>query len=297
MANCYYSWIADVKQTPYGTLSQWVPCGKCEACRRKKRRLWASRCSAEAHTSDVTLFVTLTYKQTDNIERYEYVQKFFKRLRKKGYKFSYFGCTEYGDSFGRLHHHILFFLRETFFLDWPSACNVVRSDFESCWPHGFVQVLIANIKTINYCTGYVDKKLLDENRRAHNFMSLKNPIGYDYAKKGLDFLRANGYDVFDGQKVAIARCFKERFDIKKSVRELYNEQEERDVYIDAFEQRTGKSYQRHVDELACVDKSLQFRREAQRRAKGCRVSQIMRKHGQLSRVCEDGSSANEEGGC
>lgn len=294
MKNCFNSWLAQVKDTPYGTLFEWVPCGRCEFCRRKKRRQWAARCMAEAKTSDITLFSTLTYSETDNIERYDYVQKFFKKLRKRGYKFRYFGCTEFGDTFGRLHHHILLFFRDSVWSCWPDVANDVKADIQACWTHGHVQTVVANIKTINYCVGYVDKKLLDENRRAHNFMSLRDPIGTDYVKIGLDFLKSKGYDIFDGQKVSIARCFKERYQIKKTVREKYEEQERRYKQIESFEQERGRSYDGYIDELARVDKSLQFRREAQRRAKGCAVSKVLRRAGQLSLLSKNSPSGIEE---
>lgn len=279
---CLNKWIARVDQTPYGAIPRFVPCGTCDACLKAKRREWAYRCYAEAKVSDLTLFVTLTYAKTDNVERYEYLQKYYKKLRKAGLNFRYFGCTEYGDMFGRLHHHLLIFVSDFGMRTWKE----VRPDFVDLlskkWPHGHVEVLIASEATINYTVGYIEKKLLDKERRVHNFMSLRNPIGFDYAKIGLDFLKSNRYDVFKGQKYAIPRAFKKRFDIKITDRELYDEQQKRYQRDLEVEQKTGKSYIDIDFEQTRSNQEVQRRNEARRRAKGCSVRKILRKYGQLS---------------
>ena len=197
--SCKNMWIATVDQTPYGAIPRYVPCGKCDECLKAKRREWAYRCYAESKTSDITLFVTLTYAETDNIERYEYLQKYYKKLRKAGLKFRYFGCTEYGDTFGRLHHHILFFLNDDSKLSWPELKKKISDVLQAKWPYGHVMTLLSSEATINYTVGYIEKKLLEKENRVHNFMSLREPIGLDYAKIGLDFLKQNRYDVFNGQ--------------------------------------------------------------------------------------------------
>lgn len=232
--------------------------------------------------SDITLFVTLTYAETDNIERYEYLQKYYKKLRKAGLKFRYFGCTEYGDTFGRLHHHILFFLTDDSKLSWPELQKKIGDVLQKKWPYGHVMVLLSSEATINYTVGYIEKKLLEKERRVHNFMSLRDPIGLDYAKIGLDFLKQNRYDVFNGQKYAVPRAFQKRFKLKKTQQELYNEQQERYKQDAEAEQRTGKNYCQLDREQTLVNQEIQRRNEARRRSKGHSVCKILRVARQLS---------------
>ena len=232
--------------------------------------------------SDITLFVTLTYAETDNIERYEYLQKYYKRLRKAGLQFRYFGCTEYGDTFGRLHHHILFFLTDDSKLSWPELKNKISDVLQKKWPYGHVMVLLSSEATINYTVGYIEKKLLEKEKRVHNFMSLREPIGLDYAKIGLDFLKQNHYDVFNGQKYAVPRAFQKRFSLEKTKQELYNEQQERYRKDAELEQRTGKTHCQVDREQVLVDKEVQRRNEARRRAKGHSIRKILRFSGEFS---------------
>ena len=278
---CKNMWIATVDQTPYGPIPRYVPCGKCEECLKAKRREWAYRCYAESKMSDITLFVTLTYADTDNIERYEYLQKYYKKLRKAGLKFRYFGCTEYGDTFGRLHHHILFFLTDDSKLSWPELKTKISDVLQKKWPYGHVMTLLSSEATINYTVGYIEKKLLEKEKRVHNFMSLRDPIGLDYAKKGLDFLRQNRYDVFNGQKYAVPRAFQKRLKLEKTKQELYNEQQERYKQDAELEQRTGKTNCQIDREQILVDKEIQRRNEARRRAQGHSVRKILRFSRQL----------------
>lgn len=292
---CKNMWIARMDQTPYGPIPRYVPCGRCDDCIRSKRREWAYRCSAESRRATLTIFLTLTYEQTDNVERYEYVQKFFKKLRKRGRIFRYFGCTEFGDTFGRLHHHILLFFSDKFVDTWLDLRPQLVKQIQDCWQHGFVHVLLANVKTINYVTGYIDKKLLDKERRVHNFMSLRDPIGWSYAKIGLDFLRSNGYDVFDGQKVSIPRAFKKRAEIQQTTRDVYERFKEEERVRLETEQRRGKtSWDIDYEEFR-VGREVQRRNEARRGVKGRRVCEIMRKFSQFSSSGADGSVVVKEG--
>lgn len=286
---CKNMWIARMDQTPYGPIPRYVPCGHCDDCWRSKRREWAFRCSAEARNAFYTLFLTLTYAETDNVERYEYVQKFYKKLRKKGYKFRYFGCTEYGDIFGRLHHHLILFLRDYDYGPWSECRPKIASDIQSAWQYGHVHVMLANVKTINYVVGYVEKKLVEKEKRVHNFMSLRDPIGWSYAKIGLDFLRSQGYDVFEGQKFAIPRAFKKRANIEQTTRNLYEKFKQSEQRRLEADERTGKSSEQRAYEEFQVNREISRRNEARRRLKGCRVREIMRVSRELSRASSDGS--------
>lgn len=94
-----------------------VPCGRCYACRENRRVDWMIRLKEETLASEKACFVTLTYND-DNLELNENcipsvwkdtLQKYIKRLRKKGLKFRYYAVGEYGGKFKRPHYHLILF--------------------------------------------------------------------------------------------------------------------------------------------------------------------------------------------
>ena len=143
-----------------GTVS--VPCGKCVACRRRKQNEWAFRCMAESRHSKSSYFVGLSYNdenlpisdlgQPTLIK--EHLQKHIKSLRDDLGELKFFGCGEYGDTFGRPHYHYLLFLKE------DVHESKVRASIEKRWNKGFVDVDLgvtpANAK---YCCKYALKQV------------------------------------------------------------------------------------------------------------------------------------------
>ena len=96
-----------------------VPCGKCFACRIKKRREWSLRLYHELEMWNDAQFTTLTYAD-DSIPsgeglpslRKRDLQLFFKRLRRhlpEERSIRYFACCEYGDTTGRPHYHAIIY--------------------------------------------------------------------------------------------------------------------------------------------------------------------------------------------
>lgn len=145
-----------------GRSSFLVPCGKCFACKSRKKSQATFRMDCERRfghvvkhkdgTSEVVrfthcFFATLTYADEFLPYSWEYVdhrtgeqfvllerqdepvlfpyhlQSFFKRLRRY-YKIScsYFAVGEYGDSFDRPHYHIVFYSD----LDWRETLDAFR---------------------------------------------------------------------------------------------------------------------------------------------------------------------------
>ena len=129
---------------------QKVSCGQCFACQANRRKEWAFRLKQEMKHSQCSYTVTLTYDdchlpplesysddpvlaylQTNDVcdlNSFYYhplnipdVQKFFKRLRKTGLQFRYFGVGEFGSHSNRPHYHIIFFFKSA----------VIKSDFEN----------------------------------------------------------------------------------------------------------------------------------------------------------------------
>lgn len=105
-----------------------IPCGHCVSCRMSYARKWSERCIMEAFCHEKNSFLTLTlddehlavHKEIINGKevvvghgesvRIDYLQKFFKRLRRSlGFPVRYFACGEYGSLNGRPHYHIILF--------------------------------------------------------------------------------------------------------------------------------------------------------------------------------------------
>lgn len=92
-----------------------LPCGQCIECRLERSRIWAIRCMHEAQLHDNNCFITLTFNDEfldrDLSLRSHTFPRFMKRLRKAIYprKVRFFHAAEYGENFGRPHHHAILF--------------------------------------------------------------------------------------------------------------------------------------------------------------------------------------------
>jgi hypothetical protein len=86
-----------------------VRCGKCEWCMSLKRWEYRSRILAETVRSERTWFVTLTlrFRMADKTG-YRFIQRWLKRLRRKGLSLRYACVAEHGSqSTRRLHYHVV----------------------------------------------------------------------------------------------------------------------------------------------------------------------------------------------
>ena len=135
------------------------PCGRCEICRDKVRKMRWSRLMLEAtdHTIPTllgdmiaALFVTLTYDE-EHLPLNEHgvptlsrvhLDTFLRYLRDRfpGYRFEAAG--EYGGQTGRPHFHLVLF--GLFYNER------VIAKIRECWKHGFIDVKPANKKAFGY---------------------------------------------------------------------------------------------------------------------------------------------------
>lgn len=118
MPKCYESWW-------HNEYKEFIPCGKCENCRKRAISAWSVRLLWEQKKCISSNFITLTYDSKSlpvSASGYSTlckrdVQLFFKRLRKAhagvGKKsertIKYFCVGEYGGKIGRPHYHIILF--------------------------------------------------------------------------------------------------------------------------------------------------------------------------------------------
>lgn len=198
-----------------------VPCGKCQICQSNNRAQWSIRLAIHASYCDrMPMFICLTYdddhlpRNAENIPelRREDISKFLKEYKRyyglTNDKFTYFGCGEYGDTFGRPHYHLLMFgdndLYDLYFKDESLA----KKRLERIWTNGFVSIGLAQWSGIHYVTKYILKEDLNEIKELGlqpPFLIASKGIGNSFLdselaakwKRDLAWLAYNRQDVFD----------------------------------------------------------------------------------------------------
>ena len=196
----------------YSDLEVQVPCGRCIGCRLERSRKWAMRCVHEASMHKDNCFITLTYDDFHldpsgslNVEDY---QLFMKRLRKHfGSGVRFFHCGEYGELYGRPHHHAIlfncdFYDKELIFHNVKTGFNLYSSNLlGTLWPFGLHSIGNVSFESCAYVARYIMKKVTGDLADSHyetvdlstgevsarvpefNRMSLKPGIGADWIKR------------------------------------------------------------------------------------------------------------------
>lgn len=150
-----------------------LPCGQCIGCRLDRSRSWAARCLHEASLYERNCFVTLTYKDNPYSLNKEDIPLMMKRLRKRNPDRSirYFQCGEYGDQFGRPHHHVLFFnyFPEDYKYFKKRGDNklYISEEISEVWPHGMHEIGNLTYDSACYTAKYCLKKIGGEKAEAH----------------------------------------------------------------------------------------------------------------------------------
>lgn len=165
-----------------------LPCGKCLACRIRRRSVWTIRLIHENAVHHKSRFITLTYRDDTLPMRFgdprgilvkNDLQLFFKRYRKlsriPGLK--YYACGEYGDAGNRPHYHAIVFG------DLPTV-----EQLDQYWGLGRVSSDPVTGKSIAYVAGYVSKKLglgapNDQDSRPHPFQLSSQGLGMRWAQE------------------------------------------------------------------------------------------------------------------
>ena len=120
----------------------------------------------------------------------DHVQRFFKRLRKAGFKFRYFGVGEYGSKRARPHYHIIIFFNEKY--DWRKFKIQVYKQ----WYYGS-QITIdeTNDDCIGYTLKYCIKPYTSTDPSPTLFCSKKPFIGAGYLSESTEnFQWKNNFD-------------------------------------------------------------------------------------------------------
>lgn len=207
-----------------------VPCGKCIACRIKRRQEWSTRMLHEMEAHDDSVFLTLTYSDNFLPDRASLrkrdCQLFYKRLRKSlgNRRIRYFGCGEYGDTSGRPHyHHIIFGLSLR-----PNDRQMVMD----AWPYTDWTIPVISQKSfglvepdsIRYVAQYVDKKFTGDLAQSEYIDKGREPVfhicsqglGRDYVDRHADQIKNNLSLTVNGVKQSLPRYYVNRLNLDVS---------------------------------------------------------------------------------
>lgn len=190
-----------------------VPCGRCSFCAATRRSDWATRLEYESKLHLDKKFITLTYanphlhwKHGNSQLHKPDVQRWFKRVRKAGYKVRYFLVGEYGSTTFRPHYHVLLF-------------GSVPEDFiRRSWKLGTVHIGTITQASINYCLGYIvsGKSWKMNHYREKPFSLMSKGLGKNYLsaemiawhKPTQNFSDYRNYVLVDGVKRHLPRYYK-----------------------------------------------------------------------------------------
>lgn len=252
-----------VLKNPVTNQYQEFSCGQCIECRIAKRRQWAVRLYNEMSCHESSRFITLTYDDSFCPEelKVDDLQKFIKRLRKYiggEKKIKYYACGEYGEAkesiqrcrelfksplrkIGRPHYHII-------------ACGVTDSDLPdnvhhrqyqsngsyNCqchlWKYGLINIGSVTPQSIEYVTGYVEKKLNGQQAEEiygtfqPPFSVKSNGIGLQWLQKNAENLQGKTTIRFKGKDVPMPRYYKEKLGLSSPSQRIVIEPEHLDQF-------------------------------------------------------------------
>lgn len=203
-----------------------VACGQCIGCRIDRSAQWAARIMHEASLHDQNWFVTLTYEDAPvSLVKRDW-QLFAKRVRRRGRKFRFFHCGEYGGQTNRPHYHAVMFGLELDDLrrykDTASGHTLYTSAFlEECWQLGRVWVGTVTFDSAQYVAKYVLKKVTGEAADDHyrgrlpEYVTMSNRpgIGAEWFGKFSSDLYPDDFVVtHSGNKLRVPRFYDTRLE-------------------------------------------------------------------------------------
>lgn len=187
-----------------------LPCGKCLACRIRRRSVWTIRMIHEMAVHQKTRFITLTYRddvlpRRGNDPRGILVksdlQNFFKRYRKlsrvPGLK--YYACGEYGE-LSRPHYHAIVF-----------GDDVTEGQLNEYWGLGRTESEAPTARALAYVAGYVSKKLgiapNFQDSRPAPFQLSSQGLGLRWAQENVYEILAEGAVLRETTRLPIPRAY------------------------------------------------------------------------------------------
>ena len=186
----------------------YVPCGKCEFCRKSRAREWAFRLEQETkekYSYNVLLTYNdekLYYKNGKPSLNKVHITQFLKRFRYYvdeifGGRLRFFLAGEYGGNFHRPHYHMILLSENN--LEVQDSINgsfaFIHNILESCWGKGFcnIEYLQNSSASVRYLVQYLDcyvPKDLEDVDKPFRMMTRGNRntrgLGFDYLVNNVD---------------------------------------------------------------------------------------------------------------
>lgn len=209
-----------------------VPCNRCMACRINKGQEWTLRVLYELERSKKGVFATLTYDDAFLPSNGSLVKKdiqdFNKRVRKYFFgssrsEYKYFLCGEYGPKTMRPHYHVAMLgidipFSEWIFVRYDDGKPVYTSPtLSKLWPFGFNTIGVLEQGSINYVTGYVQKKLYGKESKLYKDLGVIPPFQLSSTRLGVDYLMTerdrvldNGFLSYHGRKMPIPKYYAQK---------------------------------------------------------------------------------------
>lgn len=212
--------------------TMYVPCGKCIGCRKDKAKEWTIRMLHEKNSWRNSIFITLTYADSDDdvipvLDKKEFV-KFMKRLRKakEPDKIKFYGVGEYGDTLGRAHYHAIIFGMSAY----------EGSLIEKAWPKGIVDVGTVTERSIAYVAGYVQKKY-KEDPKMYDDLEIERPfqlqskgIGKEWCEVNKGAIEERLMVTMNGKPQAVPRYYKKVLDLDLTKFEIRHKEVLEELY-------------------------------------------------------------------
>lgn len=143
--------------------TQEVGCGHCVGCRSDQARQWMIRLVHESRLHVDSAFVTLTYDD-EHLPRDPHgtlvplhLTNFWKRLRERVGRLSYYACGEYGELTKRPHYHAIIF-GPHFGRKTDHEGRTFSTTIEDVWKKGRTDIGSVTPASCSYVAGYVMKK-------------------------------------------------------------------------------------------------------------------------------------------
>lgn len=199
-----------------------IPCGRCIGCRLERSRQWAVRCVLESKQWEENCFITLTYDKEhlpkDGSLNVRDFQLFMKSLRKEikkkyGKQIRFFQCGEYGERFGRPHHHAAIFnfsFPDRRLYKMSGKIPLYVSDMlEKVWKRGHCPIGELTFESAAYIARYICKKVTGDKAEEHYggkkpeyvTMSRKPGIGNNHGLKNYEDMKKIDGLVINGRVI------------------------------------------------------------------------------------------------
>lgn len=171
-----------------------MPCRKCPACVRTLRIEWSNRMKLECLDKPYSPFFTTWTFAPENYSNSEKackedIQRFWKRLRRRGHDLRYFSVIERGEQNNRLHGHTVLWSESLSQLRQPEALRILHD----VWGKGIVDLQkMRSKKGFGYVTKYMVKDLSMEGQRNYQW-SKRDMLGHS----GMEYWRKSLHDLYE----------------------------------------------------------------------------------------------------